>query len=697
MTDTLGNELIRISAIDGETGVYIRDELGGGSAHIYTENALDPRRASPDWFPLPVDVAVSFEASKLTFDHLATVTLRDADAEYLGTLTEEPWELDGRAHFLEAFAGMKIYAYIDGASFEGVLRDDGHRNRSAVIDFEDPTRIVLGARSSHERPLATMTVPDDPDALLEAFSYLGSSIKEFTVERSWPTLRGHPPTVERGATLRIPPRLEKPDTGVTIAVPPTYAAVYRVAPLAFYLGADLVPTEGSEAELRLDLGYTEPLGRGRELEAAVDEMLARCLVLDSLVRVDGYYSLPRYEYDEIAPSLHFYPPELYDLSLDERLLEYFEVPFTDLEPYVPRWPVTGVLQPDPADAALVPPLLTSLGRIHVDEDGPPDGPTERSTVSPSTVTGYTTGNPPAGGALLGSAGFDHARDAAVCAPSEVSTLFVAADETCAACLDDTSWETFAVVGDGPAGDTLDVTSRAHLRRLLARDVDVLYYGGPTTEDGFVCPDGVLSFDAIDDVGATTFVLAEITDSTSVTSLVDGGAAAGLVIERTPSPESVGHLARYLAVGYPFALSATLADLPPARFVGDATVTLTKRKNGNVPTIADVVSVDEDTHEVSIRGTLTEDFGLGSVTWFDADYHVDAYQLSGVDLDLPTRLSTTEIAELAANDCIVRLNGEIHHGDGLTEADVRRSIRRSVERDLDCTGSEVVGSYKETGR
>ncbi|MFC7165306.1 hypothetical protein [Halospeciosus flavus] len=323
---------------------------------------------------------------------------------------------------------MKTYVLVPDSAFTGYYRDYDELGTGPSLEFESETRVFLGVRSPHDRPQATITVPDDPSAIATAVSALGSALKEYSCERSWPTLRGHPPAIERGGELHVPDVLEKPDTGVTIALPPTYADVYRVAPLAYYLGADVVTAAGIDPELRLDVGHTEPLRRpGRTLEASVDRLLARCLLLDSLVRIDGYYSFTRYEYDEVAPHLPFYPPELYGESLDAQLMEYLEVPFDVLEPYVPQWPTTAVLRPDPGDVEVVPSLLDPLSRIHVapaDESagasatGPEHDSNLDSRLFDPTVTAYAGRTPPVGETRLVPAAFENARHQKRNTPSE---------------------------------------------------------------------------------------------------------------------------------------------------------------------------------------------------------------------------------------------------------------------------------------
>ncbi|MCU4973371.1 hypothetical protein OB955_11525 [Halobacteria archaeon AArc-m2/3/4] len=388
----------------GPETIHVRDELEEQDLQLCATapDELDPQPALTDLFMFPVDNAITVTVSELHADAYHGTALWNADGEHLGEFTTTPWELPRGTYFVNIQGTVNGYLRIDDATFTGVHRESESGDAPLEFTFDEPTQVSIGARSFHTRPQTTITVPDEPEAMLEALAYLGSSIKEYSCERSWPTLRGHPPAIERGDRLEIPPELSRPETGVTISVPATYADVYRVAPLVFYLGADV--EVGDRPELRLENGYVEPLETdARSLEETVDELLETCLLLDSLTRADGYLSGPRYEYDELAPHLPFYPPNLYEESISAQLLEYLEVSPSLLEPYVPRWPMTAVLQPRPEDVELLPALLNVLSKVHVDdgteETTVPAAPTPSETsvstakTGPRTATGWdsTTG------------------------------------------------------------------------------------------------------------------------------------------------------------------------------------------------------------------------------------------------------------------------------------------------------------------
>ncbi|MFC6736768.1 hypothetical protein ACFQEQ_11040, partial [Halolamina salina] len=356
---------VSFSFSDGE--LTVRDEAGGGEIRITVDRDASPTPATGAWFDVPVDDAVSLRTSSIELHGGASAQIRRPDGEHYGAVDDGEFTILGEA-YVDIDAALKLLVYVDG-EITGRLVGDGQNPESLLVTVDEQSQIVVGARSHHETPIATISVTDDPEDLMTAASYLGSAIKEWSAERSWPTLRGHPPEIERGDELHVPDGLSRPDTEVTVAVPRDTADVLRVTPLAHYFGADVVP--GEHAELRLGSQHVEPLGTGAELERSVDDLLGHAIVLDSLVRIGGYYSMPRYEYDELGPELPFYPPELYDEPIHRQLLEYLEVPFDTVRPYVPDWPTVGTLRPTATDAEAVPYLLNTLARVHVTDDGLP--------------------------------------------------------------------------------------------------------------------------------------------------------------------------------------------------------------------------------------------------------------------------------------------------------------------------------------
>lgn len=644
-------DVVSFSLSAGE--LTVRDEAGGGMVVVDVDDSASLTPATDAWFDVPVDDAVSLETSAIEFRQGTSVEIRGEEGEHYGSVNGEFTADSGT--FIDITAVVKLLAYVEGAAMTGRLVGDEQSPQSLLVEFDEPTQVVVGARSFHEEPTATMTVPDDPEALMEAASYLGSSIKEWSAERSWPTLRGHPPAIEVGAERRIPDGLSKPDPDVTVTVPPDIASVLRVTPLAHYFGADVVP--GDRAELHIGSQHVEPLGAGADLEQSVDDLLVHALVLDSLVRIGGYYSLPRYEYDELAPELPFYPPELYDEPIHRQLLEYLEVSYGTVAPYAPDWPAVGWLRPRAEDAAAVPYLSSTLSRIHVAEDGVPRRP---STLG-KPIDLSTSPSVPRNAAALPPAARERA-NAHERQPSDgASVLVVGWEPPDSDAFAATDWDRFELGDSDPSATYRPSVTRDELRTLLAEPYAHVHYGNRVSEDGFVCSDGVLAFDDFpaSTVGSLSFQwrrssiapLAGVLDAASVATLTD---------ESLPL-ETVQQFAVYLIVGRSVATSARLAGIEGVRFLGDATLAAVRRPIGHSPFIYHIEQVGPDEYRLAGQFDTDETDTLGEIAQSRFDASADHYQLAGTQETIPETYTEDELADIVTKDIIPRFEGDEESG------------------------------------
>lgn len=625
----------------------VRDEAGGGDLVIEVDDGTSLTPATDAWFDVPVDAAVSVETASIELRKVTSAQLRSDDGKHYGTITDEEFTVGGGT-YLDISALLKLLVFIDDATIRGRLVGDGENPESLRIEFDEPTAVVIGARSFHKAPLVTMSVPEnDPDALMTAASFLGTSIKEWSAERSWSTLRGHPPAISAGEQLQIPDSLSTPGTEITVAVPSDIASVLRVTPLAYYFGADIVP--GSEAELRLGSQYVEPLGTGTELEQSVDELLAQSLVLDSLVRIGGYYSMPRYEYEELAPELPFYPPELYDEPIHRQLLEYLEVPFDTVEPYVPDWTTVGTLRPITEDATAVPYLLSTLSRVHVTENGVPRGP---STLG-KPVDLSTSRSVPRGAAALPPAARERAADHEHQSPDSASVLFVGWEHPDPNQFTSADWERFDLGENDPVATYRPSVTCDELRTLLAGPYVHVHYGNRVSETGFVCSDGVLAFDDLPDgtVGSLSFrwcrpSIAPATGALDVASVIT-------LVDEPISLATAHQLSVYLVIGRSVVTSVRLADIDGVRFLGDSTLAPIRRPTGHPPIVYRFERDGTDAYRVSVQFDTDESDTLGKVAQSRFDAAPDSYQLVGTRTVIPETFSRAELPDMVNKDIIPR--------------------------------------------
>ena len=637
-------EAVSFSFSDGE--LTVRDEAGGGEMTLSVASDASPTPATGAWFDVPVDDAVSLDTSSIEIHGGASAQIRRPDGEHYGAIDDGEFTILGEA-YVDIDAALKLLVYVDGEITGRLVGDEGNPE-SLLVTVDEQSQVVVGARSHHEDPIATMTVPDDPEDLMTAASYLGSGIKEWSAERSWPTLRGHPPAIERGDELRIPDGLSRPDTDVTVAVPRNTADVLRVTPLAHYFGADVVP--GDRAELRLEEQYVEPLGSGPELEQSVDDLLGHAIVLDSLVRIGGYYSMPRYEYDELAPELPFYPPELYDEPIHRQLLEYLEVPFDTVRPYVPEWPAVGTLRPTGTDAEAVPYLLNTLARVHVTDDGLPRTPADAEnpadlSTSPD-VPQHVAALPPAARTRASAHERRPAEGAAV--------LFVGFDRPEQDQFAAVEWERFDLA-DPPTADYRPTVTRDELRALLREPYAHVHYGAEITQSGFVCADGVLGFDELPDgtVGSVSFQWGRPSTG-AITGLHDAVSVACLTDESLPI-DAAQELAVYLVLGRSVATSARLAGIDGVRYLGDPTLAVARRPVGHPPFVSRIERVGAEEYRISARLDPNAHDPVGRVATLRSEKAPTTYQLAGTRQLFDESLSREELSTYLTHDSIFRFD------------------------------------------
>ncbi|WP_144921032.1 hypothetical protein [Halorubrum salsamenti] len=674
---------------DGRT-LCIRDALEGEEFPLRFDREPQPQPALPDLFHVPVDRAVSFEAESVSIPAYSSVFLRDADGELVARL-DDSMDFPRGTYFLEINGVTKAFVRIPDVAISAT----GATDLGAVeLTFDRSTTVTVGARSLHTRPEATITVPDDPTALAEAVSVLGSSIKEFTPERSWPTLRGYPPRVRVGDELDIPSPLVAPDTGVEVVVRPTYADVYRLSTLAYYLGARVVV--GDAPAIRLDTGYVESLPtEGVALEERVEELLRTWFFLDTLARTEGYVKSDRHEYEQVGSELPFYPPNLADSSMSERLMEYLEVDPETVEPYAPEWPTEAVLRPVAEAAELLPHLAHVLAPIRVrgSSDSTADAPValgmspwlnhEEGNSDADAVP--TPGDTPVpwGTAVLTTDGHENRLERTTTARGEIRVVALCDSAERARrlryALSDPEvpggvgeWE---VISD-PDADTVTAV-------LSDPGVDVAYCGLPVEDDRIIAADGAVSIDGLR--GAPALAVFENTvNPVFGVSTVENGGLSSIHTEATLNAGLFRSLIGLLCYGVSTSASVALSgteDATRTRIVGDPGFEIASH-NFLVMQIIRVWSENPASHRIE-RGSvlsLSARAGIEQNQLFDEFQPMD--ELSGrLGINGPTLDSSDILALLNQSESIVRLNGHLLLPEDVeTEADIEELARRHLSSD-----------------
>lgn len=603
-----------------------------------------PTEASAEQFRVPLDAAITVETGAVSLPTVIAVYVRDEDGTLLAGIErhDEKAFPDG-TYSLELCAPMKIYLRVEGSMR---LTADADRMR---IAFPERTTATLGARSKHDRPAASITTTDDPRDMLTAISAFGSALKTTSPERSYPTLRGHPPTIERGDRLDVPESLAPPETGVRIELPPEYRYAYVAAPLAYYLGTGLEP--GDRARIVTDSGYVHPLGEGDAFERRVERSLKRAFFLDCVTRTEGLYPVDLHERRAIEDAVGLDFAVLYDRSLSSRLEAYLEVPHETVEPHVPDWKLTSHVAPTPESVETLPFLVNDLAVIRTPEGrraagdragtetavegflrGPDrtvgaSAPSRPSASSPGYVEPETTdsleqawvGEETPMGASKATPEAYHNRLKRERSSGDIGIAVVCNDPTM-----DQERElvnsTYGSREELPFEVRIerDLTT-AELAGVLETDLDFVHYIGHIDAGGFECSDGRLNAGTVEDIGIDAFLLNGCRSYGQGMALIEGGAIGGIVTLNdvaNAGAVSVGStLARLLNRGFPLraALSITeYDDVIGEQYivVGDGGLTIAQTEAG-APNLCTITG-DGPEYELEMESYATTVEGMGSL-------------------------------------------------------------------------------------
>ena len=552
-------------------GVAVVDETRRKREHLGTTPAVDPVPVSTDRLRAPVDGAVRLPVDRVeTVDH-TLVTVRDGDFGVVDTLAEDDTATYPPGRYVIDLSGpIKRYLQVEGRL--SVSTVDG----TTVTAGPDAT-VLLGARSKHARPTTEVTVPPTVDGLVCAVSTFGAALTTTTPDRSWPTLRGHPPAVTVGDEFDVPPGLAPPCPEVQVLVPPTERHVYTVAPLVHYLGAELV-THAGPPQVRTDEGFVVDLDGA--FEATVERTLKRVVFLECLLRSEGLLEYPLHE-RSVLGDLPVDPATLFDRPPEARLPAYFDVDYDAIADEVPDWELAAHVAPRPEQVELLPYLVDDLAVVRTRAgDGAPTDPSTPDVGATEQMQAFFRSG---GGGWTVDSGVD-LRDDAGTALETVWTgdgLPVGASKVTRRAYenrldrspDPPPIDVAVVCNDDRMNDELDVTdrydgeklpmnvstyrdlSRSALRTLLeAGPVDFLHYIGHADPDGLHCSDGALSLSTVSGTGVEAFLLNACRSFDQGLALIDAGAIGGVVTRRPVPIEAATDVgrrtARLLNAGYP---------------------------------------------------------------------------------------------------------------------------------------------------
>jgi len=622
-------------------GLLIRDPIENAQFELYTDRVVDPTPTDTDEFVLPVDCAVTVTASELEIPRRVNLFLWSMDGRLVDeTALESRVEYGTGKHSLDLSIGpMKLQLVVEGPLSIRPSENATH------VEFSTARPIGLGARSLHESPAGTITIGNDVEDAMRAVAYSGSALKTTSPERSFPTLRGHPPLIELGDGFDAPEAFERPETGVTIEIPRDYGDLFRVSTLAYYLGADVVPGDQRVLDVA---GDRYELDTDRGFEAEVSTLLKHVFLLDCVTRTEGFYPVNLHERNVVEPDLPFDPADAYEASFPDRLSTYLDVPYEATAPHVPKWKLTADIEPDADHIEAIPFVANELGTVRIPGTG--DDPTvheepdelasfyrrDSATVRSSTETvasGSSIVKPgetgsiehawiaegfPIGASKTRVESYLRRVERPVREQDSISIDIV--------CNEPEMSEEDIVEEFYGTRDLFEFDIEVHyelacdeLAAVLQTDTDFLHYIGHVDENGFQCSDGMFDARTLPEVNVDAFLLNACKSFEQGAALVDKGSYGGIVtlanVSNDPAVRIGRALARLLNNGFSLQAGLSVArnvTLFGSQYItiGDGTLQLVQHSTGTPLSLE--LSKTEGGYHVWLYGYPTSRSSLGSL-------------------------------------------------------------------------------------
>ncbi|MFB6162012.1 MAG: hypothetical protein ABEJ86_01030 [Halococcoides sp.] len=426
----------------------------------------------------------------------------------------------------------------------------------ARIEFPDPTAVTIIVQPGGDED-DLMRVPGTPRGIARAVTHLGSAHRTTGPARSHPAHRDPLPAIEIGGTESIPTAVksETPATGIELLVPNALEPVFVLAPLAYYLAADLRVAAVDRPRLRTRDGAVDhALSPVPDCQAECTDLLRQFFYLDCLVRDTGAADASD---APILEAIDMDPEHVRSLDAAARLDRYLSVTGDDLADRLPEWHLSTFVDPTPGNASVLTHLLDDLSLIRIPEATELD---EADLLEASLSEGFTRS----------SCGVECSSPSTVVKPSESGgrvtawlapgTPLDAFKTTRSAYLNRSDYRTRAsdtfeidlVLNDGEmAGEheavadiyreraddmPIDVSvatslTRAELRDRIESESDFLHYIGHCEPEGLQCADGYLSTAEIEQSRTRSFFLNACGSYEEGLGLVDAGSVAGAVTLR----------------------------------------------------------------------------------------------------------------------------------------------------------------------
>ncbi len=574
--------------------------------------------------PRPVDTTVDCRATEVRLPiAVVYVTSLSRDEQYELANTTEALELPPDEYVVDVDAEIKTYLRLSGPV--SIRKTAGFDE--VVVTFPEKHRLTLGFRSRHRHPVDAIEVPETPEGVASALSYLHSSHKTTGPDRSYPTLRGHPPLVEPGEELSVPDAIADatPRTGIELEAPPELDQLFVVAPLAHYLQASVVTADRPTPVLRApSAGVEREFAAMPRMEQETTRVLRKAFFLDCLVRNAGPHGTNLAE-ASLLSALDLDAAELYDAGPADRLATYLSVPYDAIEQRLPDWHLSTYVEPTFDNVGTLPFLMDNLSLIYTPRTSELEG---SELVERSLGDFYRGGGPGRRSRRVGNRSSSAGEVASVDivkpelrssrihgwladgVPIDVFKSAPAAYRNRLDYLDrdrDTTRITVVLNDEEMYGEHVDVEGiyrgrgedlpievdvyehlpAEELAAVFEADNDFVHYIGHCEEEGLRCRDGYMAASTLSGCNAQTFFLNACGSFYEGLELVEQGAVSGAITFSQVLNEhavKVGSaFARLLIHGFSFERGLQLARRrimmgKDYAVVGDGTHVLTQSKN-----------------------------------------------------------------------------------------------------------------------
>jgi hypothetical protein len=507
--------------------------------------------------------------------------------------------------------------------------------------------------------------------------------------------------------LEIPETLEKPDTGVSIEIPRDLRHIFVVSPLAYYLGAEVVP--GPVPKITTDTGFEHVLDDpARGFEGEVERVLKQVFFLDCLTRTEGFYPVNLHERNTLEDAVDLDFEILYDASLGDQLEAYLDVPFEAIEPELPEWNLTAQVSMIPKNVEVLPFVINDLAVVKSPNGRKVGARAEFQSAEELTRGDFTRSS------ASDRASAESAQTPDLVQPEETNSLEQAwvgegapvgaskamieayrnrlsrepteGDIEITVVCNDAAMNNERDIVDDIYGSREELSFDIHgfhsltvdeLRAVLQQDCDFLHYIGHIDQRGFECSDGFLDAHTLEHTGVDSFLLNACTSYRQGMELIRAGSIAGVVTVEdviNSGAERVGSsLAKLLNHGFPFGSALHIAkdmSIVGGHYLvlGDGGIDIAQPKGG-FPSSCELTV--ETKNRVKYTTYLTFDKGIGGIAIPHAGGNSEFYLAGGETGEFI--LSDEELEEFVTIETLpIHCDGELFWSDDIELEDILES-------------------------